>query len=102
MGCDVSFCTSTTLWAKACLQKFTSHLSHGGVTYGFGIVASAYGHDVVAVREPPALAAMRIIAGCALIRIAANDPHGGGSRTAASHGAPWPETIRHTFLTGAS
>jgi hypothetical protein len=66
------------------------------VTYGFGIVVSAYGHDGAAAREPPALAAMRIIAGCAMIRIAANDPHGGGSRTAAPHGAPWPETIRHT------
>jgi hypothetical protein len=26
-----------------------------GVTYGFGIVASAYGHDGAAAREPPAL-----------------------------------------------
>jgi 2-dehydro-3-deoxy-D-gluconate 5-dehydrogenase len=68
-----------------------------GVTYGFGIVASAYGHDGAAAREPPALVAMLIIAHPALIRIAANDPHGGGSRTAAPHGAPWPETIRHTL-----
>jgi hypothetical protein len=66
------------------------------VTYGFGIVVSAYGHDGAAAREPPALEAMRIIAGCAMIRIAANDLHGGGSRTAAPHGAPLPETIRHT------
>jgi hypothetical protein len=69
-----------------------------GVTYGFGIVASAYGHDGAAAREPPALVAMRIIAHPAMISIAANDPQGGGSRTAAPHGAPWPETIRHTLF----
>jgi hypothetical protein len=67
------------------------------VTYGFGIVASAYGHDGAAAREPPALVAMLVIAHPAMIRIAANDPHGGGSRTAAPHGAPLPETIRHTL-----
>jgi hypothetical protein len=45
--------------------------------------------------------AMRIIAHPAMISIAANDPRGGGSRTAATHGAPLPATIRHTLCIGS-
>jgi hypothetical protein len=75
-----------------CDRVMNSTPNEPGVTYGFGIVESADGHDVVAAREPPALAAMRAIAHPAMRIIGANDPHGGRFANR-RYGAPWPETF---------